>query len=224
MMNRGDRMKQILCFGDSNTYGLVPKAGGRYPWGVRWTSILNEKLGLENYRVIEEGLCGRTTIFEDPLREGRCGTKILPVILETHSPIDIAVIMLGTNDCKTIYGATADIIGRGAEKIIGQLRTYAGESKILLISPIHLGEAVWKNEYDPEFSALSVETSRDLAAVYQRVCEKEDIFFLDASAYALPSSTDQEHLEEEGHRLLAEAVYKKLREIENRQVRNGTSF
>ena len=89
-------MKQILCFGDSNTYGLIPKEGGRYPWGIRWTSILNEKLGLENYRVIEEGLCGRTTIFDDPLREGRCGIRMLPVVLETHNPIDIIVVMLGT--------------------------------------------------------------------------------------------------------------------------------
>ena len=56
-------MKQILCFGDSNTYGLIPKEGGRYPWGIRWISILNEKLGLGNYRVIEEGLCGRASII-----------------------------------------------------------------------------------------------------------------------------------------------------------------
>ena len=207
-------MKEILCFGDSNTFGYIPGSGQRYPWGVRWTSILNEKLGLENYRVIEEGLCGRTTIFDDPLRSGRRGTDILPTVLETHAPVDLVVLMLGTNDCKTVYGATAEVIGKGISNLIAQIRTYASTSKILLISPIHLGEQVWKKEYDPEFSPASVEVSKGLASVYQRIARKEQIDFLDASVYVEPSSTDQEHLTGEGHRLLAEAVLQKIREIE----------
>ena len=207
-------MKQILCFGDSNTYGLIPKENGRYPWGIRWTSILNEKLGVGNYRVIEEGLCGRTTVFDDPLRQGRCGTQMLPAILETHSPIDIVVIMLGTNDCKSIYGTTADFIGKGISKIIGQIRTYAEESKILLISPIHLGMDVWKNDYDPEFSVESVSISKKLADVYRKVCENKNIYFLDAASYADPSCLDQEHLDEKGHRLLAEAIFQIISEME----------
>lgn len=207
-------MKQILCFGDSNTYGLIPGEGGRYPWGVRWTSILNEKLGSENYRVIEEGLCGRTVLFDDPLRQGRCGTKMLPVILETHSPIDIVVVMLGTNDCKSIYKATADFIGKGIRKIISQIHSYSGKSRILLISPIHLGTDVWKNDYDPEFSALSITTSKELAGVYKKVCADENIYFLDASAYAAPSSADWEHLDAKGHRLLAEAVFQIISKME----------
>ena len=207
-------MKQILCFGDSNTFGYIPGNGQRYPWGVRWTSILNEKLGLENYRVIEEGLCGRTTIFEDPLRGGRRGVDILPTVLETHAPLDLVVLMLGTNDCKSVYGATAEIIGKGISNLIAQIRAYAKTSKILLISPIHLGEQVWKKEYDPEFSPASIEVSKGLAGVYQRIARKEQADFLDASVYAGPSSIDQEHLTEEGHRLLAGAILQKIREIE----------
>lgn len=206
-------MKQIVCFGDSNTYGLIPKTDDRYPWEVRWTGILNKKLGFEKYRVIEEGLPGRTTVFDDPLRNGRCGVQWLPVILETHRPIDIVVIMLGTNDCKTVYGATAEIIGKGIINIIDQIRLYAKESKILLISPIHLGADVWKKDYDPEFSSISVSTSKELADVYSKVSEKENIYFLDAASYAKPSSIDQEHLDEEGHCLLAEAVFNKINEI-----------
>ena len=87
-------MKQILCFGDSNTYGLVPATTDRYGWGVRWTSIINEKLGLQEYRVIEEGLCGRTTVFDDPFREGRRGTQLFPTLLETHRLLDCIVITL----------------------------------------------------------------------------------------------------------------------------------
>ncbi|MBD5134818.1 MAG: arylesterase [Lachnospiraceae bacterium] len=206
-------MKHILCFGDSNTYGLIPKSGGRYPWGIRWTSLLNNKLGLEEYHVIEEGLCGRTTIFDDPLRDNRNGLKLISSALETNGPVDVIIVMLGTNDCKTVYGATANVIGKGIARIIGQIRLYSKDSKILLISPIHLGENVWANEYDPEFSPDSVKVSKGLADVYKRVSEKENTFFLDAAVFAEPSSEDREHLNEEGHGLLAEAVYRKVREI-----------
>ncbi len=203
-------MRQILCFGDSNTYGLVPKENRRYPWGVRWTSILNSKLGLDNARVIEEGLCGRTTVFDDPLRDHRNGSKLIRTILETNDTPDQIIIMLGTNDCKTVYGATAEIIGRGVRRIIRQVRDYTRESKILLVSPIHLGELVWKTEYDPEFSSDSIEVSKELAGVYRRIAREEDVEFLDASEVASPSDTDQEHLNEEGHRSLADAIYKAI--------------
>ena len=115
-------MKQILCFGDSNTWGYDGESRERLPWGVRWTSLLQEKLNKEEYRVIEEGLCGRTTVFEDPLRDGRKGTALLPTLLETHAQADVITLMLGTNDCKTYNHASADRIGKGIEKLIQQIR------------------------------------------------------------------------------------------------------
>lgn len=115
-------MKSILCFGDSNTYGLVPGTNNRYEWGTRWSSILDECVRDKGYRVVEEGLCGRTTIFEDPLRDGRRGTELLPTILESHKPVDMVVLMLGTNDCKTVYDASAEVIGKGIEKLISQIK------------------------------------------------------------------------------------------------------
>lgn len=204
-------MKQILCFGDSNTYGLIPNVNGRYPFDVRWTGILAQKLGFREYHVIEEGLCGRTTMFDDPLRDGRCGVKMLPAILETHAPIDLTIIMLGTNDCKTIYGANAEIIAKGAERLISQVRSVAKDSEILLISPIHLGNDV-KN-FDAEFSEISVDVSRNIACAYKKVSVRKKVHFLDASSFAGPSSADQEHLNENGHRLLAGAVLEKVAEI-----------
>lgn len=207
-------MKQIICFGDSNTYGYIPENGKRYPWGVRWTSLLNEKLGYDQYHIAEEGLCGRTTIFEDPLRDNRNGSRMLPAILETHQNAALIILMLGTNDCKAAYGASAQMIGKGIEKLLAQIHVGAPDSKILLISPIWLGEKVWQPGYDPEFSEKSVDVSKHLAGVYQQIAEKEKIPFLDASAYAKPSVTDQEHMDSENHRRLAEAIYHKVVEIE----------
>ena len=206
-------MKHILCFGDSNTYGLIPQINGRYSWDERWTGILNYKLGFDNYRIIEDGLCGRTTIFEDPLRDNRNGSKILPTVLETNNGIDAIILMLGTNDCKTVYGATAEIIGKGIERLINIIKQYSITSKILLVSPIHFGEKVWHNEYDPEFSPNSIIVNKGLANVYENIANKENILFLDASIYAQPSNEDQEHLNAEGHKALAEAIYNKLVDV-----------
>lgn len=213
-------MKQILCFGDSNTWGLIPKTNKRYEWGVRWTSILNESLNAsgtqgvndEKYRVIEEGLCGRTTVFDDPLRDGRNGVKILPTILETHNPVDIVIIMLGTNDCKSVYNASAEFIGQGVRRLIGQVKSHIPDSRILVISPIHLGEGVGESDYDPEFTDESVVLSKSLADVYRKVAAQENVGFIAASDVAAPSTTDREHLSADGHKQLARKVEEWVRQ------------
>lgn len=136
-------MKQILCFGDSNTYGLIPgTANQRYGWGTRWISILDDKVRTKGYRVIEEGLCGRTTVFDDPFCTERRGTEMLPAILESHRPVDTIVLMLGTNDCKSVYSATPEVIGQGIEQLLDQINTVNPDAKILLVSPIYLGERI----------------------------------------------------------------------------------
>ena len=85
--------------------------------------------------------------------------------------------------------------------------------KILIISPIHLGENVWKEGFDPEFDVNSVEISKKLAAEYRKISKAENTYFLDASEYAVPSETDEEHMDEENHSRLALAVYEKIRDI-----------
>lgn len=117
-------MKEILCFGDSNTYGLIPGTTSRFDRSTRWTGILESALFPNGYKIVEEGLCGRTTIFEDELRDNRRGIDMLPALLESHSPIDYVILMLGTNDCKTYYNASAGLIGKGIEKLISQIKKY----------------------------------------------------------------------------------------------------
>ncbi len=202
-------MKEILCFGDSNTYGLVPATCNRYPFDVRWTGLLSNKLGSE-YNVVEEGLCGRTTIFDDKDRPYRNGSTLLPVLLESHMPLDLVIIMLGTNDCKTAYNPSPERIGEGIVKLIKQIRHFDDDTNILLISPIHLGEDVWKNEFDPEFNKASVKVSKGLKKVYQDIALKYNTSFLSASDYVSASNKDQEHLNSEGHSILADAIYKKV--------------
>ena len=121
--------------------------------------------------------------------------------------------MLGTNYCKPAYKTTPELIGKGVETVISKIKSFAPDSRILLVSPIHLGEKVWEKSYDPEFSRESVEISKGLADVYADIARNEHLYFLDASDVAAPSETDQEHLNEEGHAKLAEAIYAKLDDI-----------
>lgn len=107
----------ILCFGDSNTYGYKPDGTGRFDTDTRWTSLLQKKLGAD-HRVFEEGLCGRTTVFQDDLREGRRGLDLIGVTMEMHNPIDLLIVMLGTNDCKARYNASAGTIAKGLAQVI----------------------------------------------------------------------------------------------------------
>ena len=153
----------ILCFGDSNTYGYKPDGTGRFDTDTRWTSLLQKKLGAD-HRVIEEGLCGRTTVFQDDLREGRRGLDLIGVSMEMHNPIDLLIVMLGTNDCKTRYNASAGTIAKGLAQVIQKARKNASQPfDLLVISPIHLGEGVGDPGFDPEFDEKSVEVSKKLA-------------------------------------------------------------
>lgn len=212
-------MKQILCFGDSNTYGLIPGGAGRYPWEVRWTGRLNDKLNRYGCRVAEEGLCGRTTVFADLFREGRRGADFLPTLLETHSPVAAVVLMLGTNDCKEAYGATAGTIAKGMEKLISQVRSHDANLPILVVSPIHLGEHVWMEAYDTEFSKRSVEVSRRLKEEYEKLARRHGCRFLAASDVAEPSVRDEEHLDEAGHAALAHVIYQEVKEMLHLDIR-----
>lgn len=202
-------MKDLLCFGDSNTYGYDPESKLRYGFDERWTGILSRELLPFSVRVDEEGLCGRTTDFEDRTRSGRRGTEVLPGLLESYSP-EAVIIMLGTNDCKSCFGNTPSTITDGLQKLIGQVREYSSQAKILLISPIHLASGVGEKGFDEEFDEDSVKLSRELPSAYSELAERTGCEFLAASDYASPSAADREHLDRNGHRALAAAIFNKL--------------
>ena len=200
-------MKQILCFGDSNTWGYDGESGERLPFKVRWTGRLQKAYEGKDVRIIEEGLCGRTTQFHDWYRKNRCGLDAFPLLLESHSPLAGVVIMLGTNDCKTCFHASAEQIAGGVRQLVRQAK-HAGVPEILVVSPIVLGHGV--AQFDGEFNEDSVALSHSLKAAYASVAAEEGCRFLAASDVAFPSLEDREHMNEDGHRALSEAVFRQL--------------
>lgn len=212
-----ESLKTILCFGDSNTHGYNPNDGTRWPYNVRWTGLLQKELG-DGFHVIEEGLGGRTSVFDDPLEPGRKGIKDVPMLIETHKPLDLVVIMLGTNDTKNWFSATPAAIASGCGKVVEAFQTYryperCTPPKILLVSPIHIGPETEKSGC-VGFDISSHEKTLQLAELYKAEAERLGTYFLDAASVAEPG-IDNVHLDIEGHKKLAIAISKKIKEIFN---------
>lgn len=203
-----DSAKRILCFGDSNTFGTNP-SGGRWPRSKRWPGRLQQILG-EDYDVVEEGCGGRTTVFEDTLELHKNGRSALPVALASHKPLDLVIIMLGTNDMKHRFAALPCDIANGAAELVRLVQTYPyGPAyrvpQVLLISPILLGEDIEHSIYTG-FSQDAYETSKQLAPWFQKKAEECGCLYLDAAQIARPSERDQLHMEAEDHDRLAQHI------------------
>jgi lysophospholipase L1-like esterase len=207
--------RTIVCYGDSNTHGSDPAGGRRLARDVRWPGIVRALLG-DGYEVIEEALGGRATVFDSPLSPGRNGRDYLLPCLWSHEPVDLVIIMLGTNDLKRFYRLTADEIASGAGVLVDMARqSLAGPDDtppaVLLIAPVPLGPATDRSELWGFGQAR--EESRRLAARYRIVAEERGVRFLDAGSVAEVSPLDGVHLDSGAHRRLGEAVAAVVPEI-----------
>ena len=217
-------MKTIVCYGDSNTWGYMPKrehpeitANNRFPWGVRWTSRLQIALG-HDYHVAECGVNGRTTMFDCPLAEYRNGLKDIDVCIQSQHPVDLVIIMLGTNDTKTFFGMNAYMIAKGAERIIERIRQggYGPDGKcpeILLMSPIHLHPNMRNEWLSEEFGEQSLKVDAELGSHLGEIAKAQGVHFLDAGEFITADPGDGIHMNADGHALLAEKVTAKVKEI-----------
>lgn len=206
-------MYNILCFGDSNTFGTNP-SGGRWPRDRRWPGILQERLG-GGFYVIEEGLGGRTAAAEDFLEGDKNGRRHLPVSLRSHRPLDLVILMLGTNDLKHRFGLLPRDVAAGAGQLGRLAETYDygpgyPVPRVLLVSPILIGDGVENSPFSG-FSASAAAVSRELAPLYRAQAEAHGWLYLDAASAAGPSELDCLHMEAAGHRALAEAVESVIR-------------
>ncbi len=209
--------RRILCFGDSNTFGSRP-TGGRFDEHTRWPMRMAELLG-DNYTVIEEGFGGRTTVFDDPVEGGyKSGVMYLPPCLMSHNPLDLVILMLGTNDLKMRFNMNARTIAEGNMRLIRLIMQYAmtaegAAPKILLVAPPVVGDWIMHTHFADVFGTEAPEKSRKFAAEFARYARLMRCEFLDASLYAEPSKEDALHLNQENHLRLAEAMTRKVKEI-----------
>ena len=207
---------RILCYGDSNTWGYISGTDHqRYGEDERWTKVLAKKLG-ENFEIIEEGLNSRTLISNDnrPEREGRNGYEYLLPCLDSHDPIDLVIIMLGTNELKTTYNKSIEEIGDIFEKyfvktILNRKSQFQNKYPELLIiaPPLAIDDGSGKYEG-------ALEKSERFNEIYGEIAEDNNCYFVDNNL--LETGSDGVHLTKESHNLLAEKLYNKIMEINNK--------
>ncbi len=206
-------MKTIICYGDSNTWGYNPATQGRYDRDSRWPGVLRNALG-EGYLVIEEGLNGRTTVWDDPIEGYKNGKEYFIPCLETHKPLDLVIIMLGTNDLKKRFSLSASDIADGAGalvKIARQSETGPDENapKILLLAPPPVAKLT---EFAEMFEGSEAK-SQKLGQRYRQVAEEFRCEFLDTSEVIISSDVDGIHFDVDEHRKLGEALASCVRNI-----------
>jgi lysophospholipase L1-like esterase len=208
--------KRILCFGDSNTWGAIPLTEERYPPSIRWTGVL-QRLLTHDWTVIEEGYNGRTSVWDDPIEGRLSGLAYFTPCLDSQAPLDLVVLMLGTNDTKERFGCCAETIAMGMQRLIKAVKAMNNASfpapHVLLVSPILMSEEYMKAPLYGYFGSGCVEKTRGFTAAYEAIAMQEGCFFLDAAKVAEPSVKDGCHMEPESHAALGKAVYEKIREI-----------
>ncbi|WP_298940149.1 SGNH/GDSL hydrolase family protein [uncultured Psychromonas sp.] len=195
-------MKTILCFGDSNTWGYSPSLARRYNESERWTLLLQSQLPNE-YRIIEEGLNSRTTVFEDPFEAGKKGLDYLLPCLGSHHP-DLIIIMLGTNDLKSRFNVTASDISKGAARLVEVAKNFNPgfmnkSPDVLLISPAQVleldnGKEGWDG---------AQAKSEQFAHYYKLRATELGCHFLDAAKFIKPCKKEGIHWLPEEHIKLA---------------------
>lgn len=212
---------RILCFGDSLTWGWKPAASGlsqeasRYSSAERWTGVLASALGA-GFEIIEEGLPGRVTSFDDPADELLNGARYFPIALASHAPLDFVLILLGTNDTQTQYRRTANDIATGVSRLVRQVpASVAGRPfalpQVLIVcppAPSHMPEP-WLAEMFQDASA----TFTELPSLYQNVARYHGASFLDAGTVLTTDGADGLHFSTQNNLDLGRALAALIRSL-----------
>lgn len=206
--------KHILCYGDSVSWGIVPGSRNRHAWEKRWPGMLQQLLGPQA-RVVEECLNGRTTAWEDPFRPGRNGRDLLSIALQTHAPLDLVIIFLGTNDLQAVHGVSAYESAQGAAALVDIVLAARPEpmtapAQVLLVAPPRI---LCPSGAMTEKFRGAEEKSAHFAQWYAKVANERGCHFLDAAQVVAPSPVDGVHFDEAQHQQFAVAIHPLVQRI-----------
>ncbi|MGV1869313.1 Arylesterase precursor [Agrobacterium sp. DSM 25558] len=202
--------KTVLCYGDSLTWGFDAENLGRHAFEDRWPSVLQKALGTD-VNVIAEGLNGRTTAYDDHLADcDRNGARILPTLLHSHAPLDLVIIMLGTNDLKRGIGS-GNAVGavKGVERLINLVRSHVWsfddeQPEILIVSAPHICET--GNETFAAMYVGAIEQSQMMGSLYRDLADDKGCGFFDAASVAVTTPVDGVHLDAENTRAIGRGL------------------
>jgi lysophospholipase L1-like esterase len=213
-------MKRILCYGDSNTYGHNPETEKRFAESERWTKLLGELLG-PGYHVTEEGLNSRTAAQTPEDEPYLNGLTYLEPCIRSHQPLDLIILMLGSNDMKTCFHMTPEAIAEEMRSLIRTARRVNHEAEngrddcqILLVSPFYILESIANHPYREYYGdTWGVELSHKLAPYYEKVAREEACAFINAAEYITVSEIDGLHMDRKGHQAFAALMAKEVHKL-----------
>lgn len=208
-----DISKTVMVYGDSMSWGIIPGSRNRLPFDKRWPGVMQHVLG-SDYRVLEECLNGRTTRYEDRNRPLRQGTKYLPMLLASHAPVDLLVIMLGINDFQDSIGAPAEQSAEGLQRLVKvaleqQPEPMTAPVKILVIIPPEIQQPL--GTMAEKFFGFN--RGADSEQIYTTALGGLDIELLHASAHVSLSSVDGVHLDAPEHHTLGNVVAEHVQQL-----------
>lgn len=215
--------KSILCYGDSLTWGWIPVIEGaptyRYPYEQRWAGVMASHLG-DNFHIIEEGLSARTTSLDDPNDPRLNGSHYLPAALASHLPLDLVIVMLGTNDTKSFFHRTPYEIANGMAKLVGQIGASAGgvgtpypAPKTLVVAPPPL--TPMPHPYFQGMFGGGHEKTAELGEQYKNMADFMKVDFLNAGDFITTDGVDGIHFTAQNNLDLGKAIAKKVHDILN---------
>ncbi len=210
--------KRVLCFGDSLTWGYDPDNRVRFPEDSRWPMVMQSILG-DEYTVIEEGQNGRTIATDDPAEGEKNGLKYIGPCLESHSPLDVVIIMLGSNDCKRKFAySSMDIAGEMQimlEKILAYNRFRCNDGfKVILVSPPYVADSIKDSWLGDSFAyENAVKLTKELAGWYSQLADMYNCTFFDASKHVVASDSDGCHMDAENQRKLGKLLAEQVKTI-----------
>ena len=203
--------KRILCFGDSLTWGYDPVNRVRFDESIRWPRVMGQILG-DEYEVIEEGQNGRTIATEDPAEGEKNGLTYIGPCLETHTPFDVLIIMLGSNDCKRKFSYSAMDIAGEMQILIEKVKAYnefrcQNRFKTVLVAPPHISDAIRDSWLGDSFGyENAIKLSKELSDWYRKLSQMYGTEFIDAADHVKVSDADGVHMDEDNQRKLGNVL------------------
>ena len=205
-------MKNILCYGDSNTFGFNPVDGSRFDEKTRWTKVLQTNLK-EHYKVIEEGANNRTGFVNNHAGFLYSAHRHFPKTITTLKDIDILILSIGTNDLQFQYDIGFNAIEKGLEELILIARDNA--NRVILIPPVILNEDIFNGFFKTMFDETSIGKSKKVGRIYTKLANIYNCDVFDINKFATPSSVDGLHYDENSHKLIADKLTDFILEREN---------
>ena len=196
-------MKNILCYGDSNTFGFNSKVNSRYDENTRWTAILQKNLGAE-YKVINEGMPNRTGFVENPDGILFSSQKHFPEILSKIDSVYILILAIGTNDLMFKYNITFDTVEEGLNSLIKTAKEKT--NNIIIIPPTIMNENVLKGYFGSMFDKSSIRKSKEVGKIFKQIATENNCKYFDINEFAMPSNIDGLHYDEKSHKLIADKL------------------